>query len=327
MKLKTGKLPPRLLTTFLAGLEGHPDLFVGPAFGEDAAVLRLEKEYLVVATDPITFTTDDLGYYAVTVNANDVAATGAKPEYLIATVLLPEGCGETEAQEILQQIREACRRAKVVLMGGHTEITHDLQRPIVSALCLGRTRRPVLSGGSKPGDFILQINPVPVEAISILAREKAVEIRSSCGEEVCSRARDTLTDPGISIVEEALALAEIDGITSMHDVTEGGIIAALSEMAASAGCRFEIENSRILIHDLWDHVGGLFHIDPCRAIGSGTLLATVRPDSLQVSRDALVKLGSPVSLLGEVSEGKGLMIDGEEAVYPERDAITAIFEE
>ncbi|HSB04868.1 MAG TPA: AIR synthase related protein, partial [Thermodesulfobacteriota bacterium] len=67
-------------------LEKHaivdPQVVVGPQIGEDAAVIDLgggTENYWVVAADPITFTTEEIGYYGVVVNLNDIATRGAIP--------------------------------------------------------------------------------------------------------------------------------------------------------------------------------------------------------------------------------------------------------
>ena len=88
----TGKLPLQVLETVLKRNLIHDDrVIVGPRIGEDAAVLDMGDQYLVVTSDPITFTDKRLGWYAVNINANDIAVKGARPRWFIATLLLPEG--------------------------------------------------------------------------------------------------------------------------------------------------------------------------------------------------------------------------------------------
>lgn len=325
MKLKTGKLPPNLLNKFLRSLPRDPRVVRGPLAGEDAAVVKLGDGYLVIASDPVTFTAKDPGYYTVVVNANDVAATGARPEYLLATVLLPGGIEEISAHRVLDQIRDACKAFDITLIGGHTEITHDLPRPIVSGTCLGFTRRPLPSGGVSSGDVILQIKPTPIEAISLIAREKETELREDPGEEAYHAARDCLTDPGISIVREALLLKDVPGVTALHDVTEGGIHAALLEMASASGLRFELEKDAVLIHPLWERVGKRYGLDPFTCIGSGCLLAAVRKEERHTCGEKLEREGVPHAVLGRAVPGSGVLLSGKAISYPENDGITAIF--
>ena len=137
--LPAGKLPLALLERLLARFApDDPRIIVGPRMGEDAAVLDMGDRYLVAKTDPITFATSEIGWYAVNVNANDLAVMGAQPRWFLATVLLPAGqAGAPMAEEIFAQIHDACAALGISLAGGHTEITHDLNRPIVAGTMLG----------------------------------------------------------------------------------------------------------------------------------------------------------------------------------------------
>src|SRR3989304_1484346 len=105
MPLLTGKLPPELLERLLAGVARRgPRVLLGPTPGEDAALIDLGDRVLVAKADPVTFATDRIGWYAVHVNANDVACMGARPAWFLATVLLPHGAPQTLAEEVLAQI-------------------------------------------------------------------------------------------------------------------------------------------------------------------------------------------------------------------------------
>ena len=107
--LPSGKLPPSLLNQLLADLPTNdPQLLLGPAVGEDAAVIDFAANYerlLVAKSDPITFATDEIGYYAVNVCANDLAVTGARPRFYLPTLLLPAGATDAnDVRRIFSQI-------------------------------------------------------------------------------------------------------------------------------------------------------------------------------------------------------------------------------
>src|SRR5205823_13648459 len=86
-----GKLPAALLAALLAqDVPTDPRVLIGPRVGEDAAVLDMGDRLLIAKSDPITFATDAIGHYAVTVNANDIAVMGGSPRWFLATPLLPE---------------------------------------------------------------------------------------------------------------------------------------------------------------------------------------------------------------------------------------------
>ena len=107
--MRQGKIPPDVLARMLGKLPtDDPSVLVGPQVGEDAAVLRLGETYLVAAMDPITFATDLIGWYAVQVNANDVAVMGARPRWLLASLLAPPTATEEVVERVFQQLAEAC---------------------------------------------------------------------------------------------------------------------------------------------------------------------------------------------------------------------------
>src|SRR5664280_2735033 len=126
--MEIGKLPAEVLKRMLRRAEIDPAVLVGPAYGEDAAAARFGGRVLVATSDPITFATDRVGYYAVTVSANDIAVMGAEPRFFLATILLPEKSTEAEAEEVFNQVLGACSRIGVSLIGGHTEITRAVDR-------------------------------------------------------------------------------------------------------------------------------------------------------------------------------------------------------
>ena len=158
MRLEVGKLPNELLSQLLAKV-GHrdPRVLVEPKVGEDAAVIDMGQRLLVAKSDPITFASDLIGWYAVHINANDVACMGAKPCWFLATILLPQGASEELAGNIFDQILDACQAMEIELVGGHTEITYRLERPIVVGAMLGEVERDrlVTGSGARPGDALI----------------------------------------------------------------------------------------------------------------------------------------------------------------------------
>ena len=91
-RIGVGKLPARQLEKLLARhARQDPRVLVGPGIGEDAAVIDMGERCLVAKTDPITFASDEIGWYAVHVNANDVACCGARPRWFLATLLRMAG--------------------------------------------------------------------------------------------------------------------------------------------------------------------------------------------------------------------------------------------
>src|SRR5437867_5699422 len=115
-----GKLPPDLFRSLLSRFTpGDSSVVLGPGIGRDAAAIDLGgPSLLVAAADPVTFTGDLIGWYAVHVNANDVACLGARPHWFLATLLLPEGCDEGLPGPILDRVLQPGGWLVVGLLGG-----------------------------------------------------------------------------------------------------------------------------------------------------------------------------------------------------------------
>src|SRR5438128_4081233 len=258
-----------------------PRVVVGARVGEDAAVIDMGDRYLVATTDPITFTTDEAAWYALHVNANDVAVRGARPRWFLATLLLPEGTTTDESVETLfARLGEACEAVEVSLVGGHTEVTHGLDRALIIGTMLGEVDkdRLVTTGGAQVGDAVVMTKGVPLEGAGILAREREAELRArGVPPAMIRRAKGFLRSPGLSVLPEAEIACELATVHSMHDPTEGGIATALAELAEAAGVGLRIDADRIVRLPEGVELCRAFGLDPLGTIASGALLVTLAP--------------------------------------------------
>ena len=337
MKFRTGKLPQDLLQRLLAGLNLNDDrVLVGPGIGLDATAIDFGETALVAKTDPITFATEDIGWYAVQVNANDVACLGARPKWFTASVLLPEGqADEQSATEIFRQIEAACAELDVSLVGGHIEITYALPRPIVVGQMLGEAPKDkiITAAGAKEGDALLLTKGIPLEGASIIAREKREYLlRQGHSPELLHKVGNYLRRPGISVVKEALLAAQTPGVHALHDPTEGGLATALYEVASAAGVGIVVEESKIpLLSEaapLWQEFG----LDPLGIIASGALLVSVAPDEAERLARRIRGINIAAEVIGWVtSPEKGIRIRKQTGEEPlprfDSDEITRIFAE
>lgn len=311
--LRVGKVPAKLLERLLRPT-GPLDsrVLVGPAVGEDAAVIdfgddladNLPGRCLVAKTDPITFAAERIGWYAVNINANDIATMGARPRWFLAALLLPqEGTDEALVEAIFQDIRAACAELQVTLCGGHTEITHDLSRPVIVGHMLGEVAKDKLVRGDRagPGDSVLLTKGIAVEATALLAREKEHELRAHFDAALIERARNFLTEPGISVVRDALTACEAGGVRAMHDPTEGGIAAGLWELAHLAGAGLQIEEEAIPIFPECRAICERLGLNPLGVIASGALLIVTEPESADRVCSALNDAGILCRAIGRLT--------------------------
>ncbi len=329
--MKTGKLPPDILKRLLAEAKEDVNVLIGPRIGEDAAAVRFGGNVLVATTDPITFACDRIGYYAVAVNVNDIAVHGAEPRYFLATILLPEGSSESDAEAVFNQIRTECERLDISLIGGHTEITPTVERVVVCGFMLGKTEEGSLisTGGARIGDVLILAGKIAVEGTSILARD-AVEdlLASGVPQDVIERARALLDDPGICVLEYARAAMQAGGVTSMHDPTEGGLATALRELAEACNYGLRINKAAISVLDECAIICKALELDPLGLIASGSLLIAAEPKNADAIVRNLEECGVQASVIGEVVEREqGIRFyDGEEMPLFERDELARYFD-
>ena len=235
---------------------------------------------LVAKTDPITFVADEIATYALLINANDLATMGATPKWFLATLLLPPVSTTASAiTRLFKQLGTVCQRLGVSLCGGHSEITDAVTRPVVVGCLLGECNpnRIVTTAGAQIGDAVLLTKGLAIEAVSILARECADEIRERHGPAFLARCRRYLAKPGLSVLKEAQIALASGGVHAMHDPTEGGLSAALYELAEAACVGLRIEAERIRILPETARLCRDFGLHPLGSIASGSLLVCVDP--------------------------------------------------
>jgi hydrogenase maturation factor len=334
--LPVGKLRAQLLERlFERHARETPRVIVGPRVGEDAAVLDMGDRYLVATTDPITFATDEIGWYALHVNANDLAVRGARPLWFLATLLLPEGAStEARVEALFAELGLACAELDVALVGGHTEVTAGLDRPIVVGTMLGEVDkdRLVTTGGARAGDALLLTKGVPLEGAALLARERGPEAeRRGVPADAVKRARDFLRRPGISVVPEARLATAAGRVHAMHDPTEGGLATACWELAQAAGVGVRVEREQVPVLAEGRLLCDAFGLDPLGTIASGALLAAVAQEDAGAVVVACRGAGIECAQIGRVvppEAGVTLVTAGQARPMPAfaRDEIARLFE-
>ena len=331
--LPAGKLPNYLLREFLNQFEfADPSILINAGVGEDTAAVDVApEEVLVLKSDPITFATDSIGQYVVLINANDIATSGARPRWLLTTLLFPSGVTPSEIQRVIDELKEFCRRWDITLCGGHTEITDAVTRPVVTGMMAGTVARKNLidKRNAAPGDRVLLTKGVAVEGTAIIAREFGSRLEKfGLAESEVAKCRQFLSQ--ISILPEARIAAKSKATSAMHDVTEGGLATALEELSIAAEHRIKINIDAIPVFAETRKICRLLKIQPLGLIGSGSLLICCRQTGCASLMNSLRQGGIDVTCIGEVLEkGHGIAAfnKGRKAPWPqfEVDEITRLF--
>lgn len=334
-RFAVGKLPVDFLNTLLERYGGKDErLVVGPRVGEDAAVLDMGERYLVVKSDPITFATDEIGWYVAHINANDVATMGGTPRWLLVTLLLPEEHTDRSMVEgIFGQISAACEGMGIALAGGHTEITYGLDRPIAVGLMLGEVEKEQLvrTGGAQAGDDVILTKGIAIEGTAVLAREMGDVLVRRVGPGLVSQASRFLVEPGISVLRDTGAICRAGLPHAMHDPTEGGLSTGLWELAQASGKGIVVDLARVHIFPETRAFCRALGLDPLGMLASGALLVAASPQESAGMLEALEMAGIHAVVIGQVVHGPPSVNQRtEDGVLPlpifARDEVARLFE-
>lgn len=321
-----GKIPPEILEKIVMqpmreSRVKRAEVLLRPRTGEDCSAVDFGGEYCVLSADPITGAAADIGYLAVQINCNDVYAAGAEPVGLLLTVLLPPGSGEEILREIMEGAFRGAGERNVEILGGHTEVTDAVCKPLVSAAVIGRTRggKILSTGGAKPGQDIIMTKWAGTEGTAILAEEKAGVLEKYLTAEELEHARGLKAFLSVGRESE---IAFAHGAAAMHDATEGGVLGAVWEVAECSGCGVEVFAEKIPVREETVKICGALGIDPLRLISSGTMV--IAAENGQGLADKLCRAGISAAVIGKITEsGRTLFSGGKEMPLeqPETDAL------
>lgn len=310
MRLPAGKLPYEELAKVVISefTRRDPDVIVGPGIGQDAAIVKVGKGILAMHTDPVTGSIEDIGWVAVNVAANDIASRGIEPKWISVTMLLPEGIDKDSLRKIVKQVRRASEEIGVCVVGGHTEVTVGINRPILAVTAVGKSEvgKFVTTDGADPGDVLILTKGAAIEGTAILATEMPDElIRKGISRREISRARGFRRM--LSVVKDAMIAMKCGGVTAMHDVTEGGVAAAMQELAIASHLGLEAYESSVNVFPETASICSSLKADPLKMIGSGALLIAAKRSRAQRIIKALERRGIRASRVGMLTPNRNVL--------------------
>jgi len=309
--LSVGKLDPNTLRQLVFSRLGKQDprVLLGPNVGEDATVIDFGDRALVVHSDPITGAVENIGWLAVNVCTNDIATRGVRPLWILTVLLLPEGVSPAQLKSITTQIDEAARELGVAVVGGHSEVTPGIDRPVLITTALGETPRErfVRTSGAKIGDSIIVTKGAAIEGTAILSQELDSILQRKIDKKTIDRAKQFIKKS--SVVKDALTAVEVGGVHAMHDATEGGIAGGLQEIAWASNVGLIAHEKKIPIQKETEAICRVLKIDPLRTISSGTLIIAAQPEKAEEILVALRGMRIRAAAVGRmVDKKKGIFI-------------------
>jgi hydrogenase maturation factor len=331
-----GKLSPDFLQRVIVHKLGadRSELLQGPKFGVDNAVVRVATGTVAICkTDPVSIIpalgARDSAWLSVNLLASDVTTSGFPPAFAVFDLNLPPGIEDSEVETYWDGIHRACKELDVAIIGGHTGRFVGCDYTIMGGgfmFALGPEERYITSGMARTGDVLILTKGAAIATTGILAYAFPNTIETAFGGRFLRQAQSFLSR--FSTVKDALSAASIgvrnDGVTSMHDVTEGGVLGGLFELVSASGRGAKISKSEIQTAEETRQVCELFNIDPMNALGEGSLVISVRPEKSACVQTALQKENIASFRVGEVTEpGDPILLESESGEsllqYPKKD--------
>jgi hydrogenase expression/formation protein HypE len=321
--MKAGKLNPQDLKDIIENNKGivRDDVRIHSGIGEDCSVVEFGDYECVLSTDPITGADANVGRLAVHINCNDIASCGVEPLGILVTILAPESSSMEDIKNVMEEVSQEAKDLKLEILGGHTEVTAAVNKLIVSCTVIGKglKGRAVSTAGAQIGDDIIVTKHLALEGTTIAVNDFGERLQGVLREDEISRAKDYIRD--ISVVKEGV-IAGTFGVNAMHDITEGGVLGALWEMAEAAGVGFKVYEEKMPLTTITKKVCAALKIDPLKFISSGSMLITAKRGEHLV--DLLVQQGINAAIIGNITEGRGILVrcgNETEVQPPERDEL------
>lgn len=316
--MKIGKIPENVLKRSVLNLIKHrrEEVLAGPYVGEDCSIVDMgEEEAVVISSDPVSGPLKDMGIYAVHKAANDVASSGADVIGVMLSVLLPENAEESYLKDLIREAEEACRKLNIEIIGGHTGVTKAVNQPIVTATGIGRiNKRDIIkTSGAHPGQEIVMTKWAGMEGTAVLAKAREQELLTRYPAGFIDGAKKLLDY--ISVIPESKIAKEV-GVSSMHDVSEGGIFGALWEIGVSSRAGMEVDLKKIQLKQETVEICEFFDLNPYMLVSGGCMLMVT--DHGNLLADRLKEKGIPAAVIGRIEEGNDrIIINGDERRYLE----------
>ena len=289
--------------------------------GEDCTVFDFGNCEAIFSTDPITGADKNLGKLAVHINCNDIASSGGEPLGILVTILAPVGSTLDDINNVMREIDEEAAKIGVEIIGGHTEVTSAVNKLVLSITVIGKNKKgkSVSTGGAKLNDDIVVTKTIGLEGTYILISDHEQRVKKILSEEEIKFGKTLINK--ISVLPEGRICNEF-GVNSMHDITEGGLLGGIFEVAMACGMGFKIYKDKIPMLDITKKICSEFKIDPLRLISSGSMLITVSDGDKLVER--LKEFDIEASVIGKICEKENILIDGDNEFLvdpPKRDEL------
>lgn len=314
-----GKINHSLFEDFLKQRCGkeRDEVRVGPDFGVDVSVIDLHGgKAMAMTSDPLSLIPslglEESAWLSVHLMANDMATTGFAPMFGQFVLNLPAHLSKNDFEIYWNYIHQFCKDIGVSITGGHTGFIEGQNSTIAGGgtlIAIAPKEEILVSKYAKPGDSILVTKTSALSSAAILAMSFPETVKNKIGKEFYYSASASFYET--SSLKDALIAVEKENseVTAMHDVTEGGVLGAIYELAVASGNGAEIFNKKLPIGEVQSEVCNLFSLDPRYCIGAGSMIITCKKEKASEIISRLELNHIPCTEVGIITEkSKGIKL-------------------
>ncbi len=312
----SGKINSAAFKEILLPYSGYTrdEVLVGPKYGVDTSVIELGNGLgMAVSSDPLSLIPSlglkESAWLSVHLLANDMATTGFAPMYAQFVLNLPTNMSAQSFREYWKYIHQFCEQIGVNITGGHTGQIEGQNSTISGGGTMFLTApldKIMSSHRAEPGDVIVVTKETALNSSAILAMSFPETVKNKLGKEVYETACENFYRT--SSLPDALAAVEVlqpnTELKAMHDVTEGGVVGAICEMAGASGCGFILHDNKLPVGEAPYQITQLFEIDHRYSIGAGSMIMAVKKGKEQILVEHLKSKNIRASIVGEMTEAE-----------------------
>lgn len=343
MSKKLGKIEHHLFEQFIHNKCGltRPEVMVGSQFGVDVSIIDLEgRMAMALTSDPLSLVPSlglsESAWLSVHLMANDMATTGFAPMYGQFVLNLPASFSKDDFKLYWDYVHQYCSQIGVAITGGHTGFIEGQNSTIAGGgtfITIAPKEKMLVSKFAKPADSILVTKSCAISSSAILAMSFPETVKNKAGLEIFQKACSSFYQTS-SLQDALIAVSENDNnqraVTAMHDVTEGGVLGAIYELAVASGNGAIIENKKLPVEEVQSAICKIFDLDPRYCIGAGSMIITCKSESTEHIINQLTKNNIPCASVGKICErekGITLLENGTLSAleYKEEDPYWAAF--
>ncbi len=269
--MRIGKISESVLNrSILKIIKNKKTGIVSAAVTSDCAYFANEqKDYSVTSVNTMTVNCCEMAYYAVHNAANNLFCSGAKPVMVSLNILLDENSEESDLKNIMRDAKRAADELGIDILGGHTEVTNAVSRPFVSAYVAGYAEEKPEPEKVSAGDAIIMTKYAGIMGSAIFAKE--------CHDKLLQRLpdyliRETADFSGMVSIKDDYLIGKDAGAYCFHDVSGGGIFAALWELSRITSKGLDVDIKKIPIRQETIEITNYLSVNPYLLMSGGSLL-------------------------------------------------------